>query len=285
MDLNQLALQFESLLAGAYSKPITTNLNPDIEPAGVQPGLANDLLEVLVEEICAYGQVDGILIWTEQTDAEEAKKSCLSLGIEVYSRQIAVPEPKTKSVRELSARLRGSGCELRLRAAAGRWMRYEILFPVGMESDHGVYGSARGETILLVEDDDCVRDVTAQVLEGCGYRVLAAKNAQSAEDIFTLNRGRIGVLLTDLGLPDESGEKLADKLSQSDPRMKVILMSGYAEQEMIGREFGDTNMAYLSKPFSAESLVGKVRQVTQSPLVDEIGGSQPDAALGTELRR
>jgi CheY-like chemotaxis protein len=285
MDLNQFAVQLESLLAGAYPQPVTTNLSPDIEPAGVQPGLANDLLEVLVEEICAYGRVDGILIWTEQTDAEEAKKSCVSLGVEVYSRQITVPEPKTKSIRELSARLRGSGCELRLRAAAGRWMRYEILFPGGMESDHGVYGSARGETILLVEDDDCVRDVTAQVLEGCGYKVLAAKDAQTAEDIFTLNRGRIGVLLTDLGLPDESGEKLAEKLSQSEPRMKVILMSGYSEREIIGREFGDTDMAYLAKPFSAESLIGKVRQVTQPALLDEPGGAQPDAATGDELRR
>ncbi len=143
----------------------------------------------------------------------------------------------------------------------------------------------RGETILLVEDEDFVRDVTAQVLEGCGYRVLAAKDAKTAEDIFTLNRGSIGVLLTDLGLAGESGAELAEKLSESDPRLKVILMSGYTDREMIGREFGDTGMAYLAKPFSAEALVGKVRQVIQSPLIDELGGSQLDTALGTELRR
>jgi len=284
MDLNQFAVQLESLLASAYSQPIATNLSPDIESAGVQPGLANDLLEALVEEICAYSRIDGILIWTEQTDAEEAKSPRVSLGIEVYSRKITVAEPKTRSVRELSERLRGSGCGLRLQAAAGRWMRYEILFPVGMESDHAVYGSGKGETILLVEDDDVVRDVTAQVLEGCGYQVLAAKDTETAMDLFTLNRGRIGVLLTDLGLAGESGEELAEKLSQSDPRLKVILMSGYTEREMIGREFGDTGMAYLSKPFSAESLLDKVRQVTQSPLADEVGGSQSDAALGAELR-
>jgi len=135
-----------------------------------------------------------------------------------------------------------------------------------------------------VEDEDLVRDVTAQVLEGCGYRVLAAKDAESAVDIFTLNRGRIEVLLTDLGLADESGAELAELLSASDPGLKVILMSGYTEREMIGRELGDTGMAFLSKPFSAESLVGKVRQVIQSPLADRIGGSQLDAALGAELR-
>ncbi len=284
MDLNQFALQLETLLAAAYSQPITTNLSTDIESAGVQPGLADDLLEVLVEEICAYGRIEGILIWTEQRDVEEAKSSRVSLSIEVYSRQIIVAEPKTKSMRELSARLRASGCELRVRAAAGRWMRYEITFPVVMESDHAVYRSGRGETILLVEDDDAIRDVTSQVLEGCGYHVLAAKDTETAIDIFTRNRGRIGVLLTDLGLAGESGEELAEELSQSDPRLKVILMSGYTDREMIGREFGDTGMAYLSKPFSVESLLDKVRQVTQSQLVDEVGGSQPDAALGAELR-
>ena len=208
----------------------------------------------------------------------------VSLGVEVYSRKITVPEPKTKSVRELSARLSGCGCVLQLRAAAGRWMRYEILFPVGSASDRGVSGCGRGATILLVEDEDTVRDVTAQVLEGCGYRVLVAQDTKTAMDIFTLNRGRIGVLLTDLGLAGESGAELAQKLSESDPRLKVILMSGYSEREMIGREFGDTEMAYLAKPFSAESLVGKVRQVTQSPLLDEAGGSQPGASLGIELR-
>jgi hypothetical protein len=62
-------------------------------------------------------------------------------------------------------------------------------------------------------------------------------------------------------------------------------MSGYTERETIGREFGDTDMAYLAKPFSAEALVGKVRQVIQSPLIDELGGSQLDTALGAELRR
>ncbi len=283
MDLNQLAVQLESLLGAAYPQPITTDFSTDLEQPGVRPGLAHELLEVLVEEVCAYGQLDGIMIWTEQADAEEAR-SRVNLGIEVYSKQITVPVPKTKTMREFSARLRGSGCTLRLRAATGRWMRYEVLFPVGMESDHGVYSSGRGETILLVEDEDIVRDVTAQVLEGCGYQVLAAADAKTAMDIFTQNRGRIGVLLTDLGLAGESGAELAEKLSESDPRLKVILMSGYSEREMSGHEFGDTGMAYLSKPFSAESLIGKVRQVIQSPVVEEIAGSQMDAALGAELR-
>jgi CheY-like chemotaxis protein len=284
MDLNQLAVQLKSLLAAAYSKPITADLSPDLEQAGVRPDLANEFLRILVEEICAYGQVEGIFIWTEQADAGEAERSRASLGIEVYDKQITVPEPRTRTVRELSARLSDSGCVLRLRAAPGRWMRYEILFPVGVESDHGIYGRGMGETILLVEDEDLVRDVTAQVLERCGYQVLASKDAKTAVDIFTLNRGRIALLLTDVGLAGENGAKLAERLRESDPGLRVILMSGYTEREMMGREFGDSDMAYLAKPFSAESLIGKVRQVIQMPVIGGIGGSQLDTALGAELR-
>ena len=234
MDVNQLAVQLKSLLATAYSQPITMDLSTDIEPAEVRAGLAHEFLEVLVEEICAHGEVDGILIWTEQEETEEAERSRVNLGIEVYSSRIMVPEPKTKNVRELSDRLRGSGCVLRLRAVAGRWIRYEILFPAEKETDHGIYVSGRGETVLLVEDEDTLRNVTTQVLESCGYRVLAARNVKTAMKIFALHRGRINLLLTDLDLEGDNGADLAENLSASDPRLKVILMSGYSEREMVG---------------------------------------------------
>lgn len=284
MDVNQLAEQLNSLLATAYSQPITMDLSTDIEPAGVRAGLAHEFLEVLVEEICAYGEVGGILIWTEQAETEEAERSQVNLGIEIYSSQVTVPEPKTKNLRELSDRLRGSGCVLRLRAVTGRWIRHEILFPTEKETDRGIYVSGRGETVLLVEDEDTLRNVTTQVLESCGYRVLAARNVKTAMDIFALHRGRINLLLTDLDLEGDNGAELAENLSSSDPRLKVILMSGYPEREIIGHEFGDTDMAYLSKPFSVESLIGKVWQVIRSPLVEEIGGTQVDNGIGTELR-
>ncbi len=284
MDVNQLAVQLNSLLATAYSQPITMDLSQDIEPAGVRTGLAHELLEVLVEEICAYREVGGILIWTEQAETEEAERSRVNLGIEIYSSQVTVPEPKTKNVRELSDRLRGSGCVLRLRAVAGSWIRYEILFPAEKETDRGIYVPGRGETVLLVEDEDTLRNVTMQVLESCGYQVLAAGNVKTAMDIFAQHRGRIDLLLTDLDLEGDNGAELAENLSASDPRLKVILMSGYPEREMIGHEFGDTDMAYLSKPFSVESLVGKVRQVIQPPLAEDIGGTQLDSGLGAELR-
>jgi CheY-like chemotaxis protein len=284
MNVNRLAQQLESLLAVAYSGPITSDLSADLEPAEVHASLADEFLPKMVEEICAYPEVDGILIWTEQTGTKDAKGSRANLGVEVHSSQITVPEARTKNVHELSRRLRDSDCILRLRAVAGRWIRYEFLFPLGVESDHEVYRSGRGETILLVEDEDIIRNVTTQVLEGCGYRVLAAKDAKTAREIFALNRGGIEVLLTDLGLAGESGAELAERLREIDPGLKIVLMSGYAEREMMGHEFGDIGMAYLSKPFSVESLIGRVRQVIQWQPVEEIDGHQLDRTFGAEWR-
>ena len=92
------------------------------------------------------------------------------------------------------------------------------------------------------------------------------------------------MLLTDLRLAGENGAELAQRLTDSNPQLKVILMSGYAEREMIGREFGDVGMAYLSKPFSVESLIGKVRQVLQSWPAEETGGHQFGSGFGAELQ-
>ena len=64
MNVNQLALQLESLLSAAYPQAITMDLSADIEPAGVRSHSAHEFLQALVEEICAYGEIDGILIWT-----------------------------------------------------------------------------------------------------------------------------------------------------------------------------------------------------------------------------
>ena len=93
-----------------------------------------------------------------------------------------------------------------------------------------------------------------------------------------MNLGRIEVLLTDLRLVGENGAELAQRLTDSNPQLKVILMSGYAEREMIGCEFGDVGMAYLSKPFSVESLIGKVRQALESRPEEEIVGHPFDPA-------
>ena len=119
---------------------------------------------------------------------------------------------------------------------------------------------ARRETILLVEDETFVREVASEVLRSAGYRVLTAKNAAEAARTYDFESGEVDLLLTDVVLPGESGRALAERLRQASPRLKVLLITGYAKQMRL-EEVG--TVACLAKPFSVGVLLGKVREVLE----------------------
>ena len=118
-------------------------------------------------------------------------------------------------------------------------------------------GSSAG-TILLVEDEVFVRDVTSEVLRSAGYRVLPAKNTADAEQLYVQRGGEVDLLLTDVILPGEDGRCFAERLRLSHPTLKTLLVTGYAEQLGLlagGRE------EYLAKPFSTMELLEKVQEM------------------------
>ena len=118
------------------------------------------------------------------------------------------------------------------------------------------------ETILFVEDQAFVREVTGEVLRSAGYQVLSAKNAAEAMSLYEQHGGKVELLLTDVVLPGETGRELARKLRRSSPCLSILLVSGYAEQ--IGpREGGEEEC--LAKPFSKEVLLRTVRQRLDRP--------------------
>ena len=116
------------------------------------------------------------------------------------------------------------------------------------------------ETILFVEDEAFVREVTEEVLRSAGYRVLTAKDAAAAARAFDLQCGDVDLLLADVVLPGESGRALAGRLKRASPELKVLLISGHAEQ--IGMREAGTE-TFLAKPFSVGVLLRKVRQVLE----------------------
>jgi two-component system cell cycle sensor histidine kinase/response regulator CckA len=127
------------------------------------------------------------------------------------------------------------------------------------------------ETILLVEDDAFVRDVTGEVLRSAGYAVLTAKNAAEATGVYSARGGVVDLLLSDVVLPGENGRALARRLRRKNPELKVLLVTGYAEQmglqgvqapeeEKEKAQEGD-EVECLAKPFSTEVLLRRVRQI------------------------
>jgi signal transduction histidine kinase len=116
---------------------------------------------------------------------------------------------------------------------------------------------ARSETILLVQDEEAVRDVAAVALHLAGYRVLEASNGETGEDRARLYAGPIDVLVTDLGLPRRGGRELAARIRAIRPGLKVLFVSGYAPPAGLGDPF-------LPKPFTPNELLEAVRRVIVS---------------------
>jgi PAS domain S-box-containing protein len=114
------------------------------------------------------------------------------------------------------------------------------------------------ETILLVEDNDLLREMTRTVLEGLGYTVLDSGRPLEATCIAKSFVGKIDLLLTDLVMPEVNGNVLAQTLSVLRPEMKVLLTSGYARIEPLDHK---VDWAFLEKPFSRNMLAKRLRQL------------------------
>jgi CheY-like chemotaxis protein len=118
-----------------------------------------------------------------------------------------------------------------------------------------------GETILLVDDEPQVRGFVRRALEEYGYRVLETSVVDDALEIGASYPGRIHLLLTDVVLPDMSGPQLAARLAPLRPEMRILYMTGYADDAIVHRGVLAAGQALLIKPFTSIGLAHEVRKV------------------------
>jgi signal transduction histidine kinase/DNA-binding response OmpR family regulator len=119
---------------------------------------------------------------------------------------------------------------------------------------------AGGETVLVVEDAEDLRDLTRRLLERQGYTVLSASDAEEAVRVFDQNT-LIDVLLTDVVMPGVSGPELGALLVERRPALKVIYMSGYTEDSIVRHGVLNPGIAFLHKPFTSDTLGRKISEV------------------------
>jgi CheY-like chemotaxis protein len=115
------------------------------------------------------------------------------------------------------------------------------------------------ETVLLVEDEAGVRQLSKRILENAGYRVLEATNGDEAESVFARHADSIDVVVTDVIMPGCGGPELLSRLQIRAPALKVLYMSGYTEQSAANKAGIDRGLPFLQKPFTAAEFVRQVR--------------------------
>ncbi len=120
------------------------------------------------------------------------------------------------------------------------------------------------ETVLVVEDDTNVRELTIQILQENGYCVLIASHAREALRALEEHSGEIHLLLSDVIMPDLSGRDLVKKAQAIRPNIKVLYMSGYTDNAIVHHGVLEANTNFIQKPFSPQVLLQKVRQVLDS---------------------
>jgi two-component system, cell cycle sensor histidine kinase and response regulator CckA len=134
------------------------------------------------------------------------------------------------------------------------------------EETHRMPGDVRGdETILVVDDDDMLRNMAVKILQGHGYAVLAASSCSKAMEVLADYRGPLHLLLTDVIMPGGSGQELFTQVAGRFAAVKVVFMSGYTDDALGLHGVLEEGIAFIQKPFSVKGLAAKIREVIDGP--------------------
>jgi two-component system cell cycle sensor histidine kinase/response regulator CckA len=170
-----------------------------------------------------------------------------------------------------------SGGSVEVYTELGRGTTFKIYLPAAAEvpvveaSSGELVDEVGHELVLVVEDDEAVRELAARMLERGGFRVLTAGDGDAAVRVGSEHRGEIRAVLTDLVLPGRSGVELAEELATMIPEVRVLFMSGYSGQAAVRHAELPAGAAYVEKPFGAHALVQALRLAldTRPPFVRE----------------
>ena len=163
------------------------------------------------------------------------------------------------------------GGHVRVDSAPGKGTGFTVYLPVSEKAlspkeprREKIDGSGGSETILLVEDNEQVRNLALAILESLGYAVLVAKNGEEALETLHRRARPVQLLLTDVVMPGMNGRELFQKVSASYPDMKVLYMSGYTDDIVAHSGVLDEGVRLIQKPFSVELLASEVREALES---------------------
>ena len=162
-----------------------------------------------------------------------------------------------------------SGGNIRVHSAPNQGTTFNIYLPKVESAETKVLiarrtmpkRGCRTETVLLVEDEDALRNVAQRALESAGYTVISAADGFDALRLSAQHPGEIQLLLTDVILPGMGGKELSERLVASRPAMRVLFVSGYTDDAIVSHGVLTAGLQFLGKPFTATQLVEKAEEV------------------------
>jgi CheY-like chemotaxis protein len=119
-----------------------------------------------------------------------------------------------------------------------------------------------GEVVVVIEDEPVVRGLIVEVLAELGYKALEAADGLSGLELVR-TAPRVDLLVTDIGLPGMNGRQLVDAARVARPELKVLFMTGYAENAAIANGFLEPGMSMITKPFAMETLATRIRDIIE----------------------
>ncbi|MFZ0860388.1 MAG: PAS domain S-box protein [Candidatus Sulfotelmatobacter sp.] len=160
-----------------------------------------------------------------------------------------------------------SGGYVMVQSEEGRGTTFQIYLPriEGVAEKHTApvpHAAVGGtETVLLVEDEESVRQLVRETLAAKGYRVMEAENGESGMAAAAQHDGKIDLVITDVVMPGMGGRELVKQLAQTRPETKVLYLSGYTEDAIVSEGTIESGAAFLQKPFTLQNLSRKVREL------------------------
>ena len=165
--------------------------------------------------------------------------------------------------------VRQNGGLIRVISQPGEGATFKVFWPATTEIPDDVTRAPLPETalrvgserVLLVEDDEAVRDFTRMALDDLGYTVYEACNGKEALDFLEHDQIGLDLLITDLIMPEMNGKELAERVAERYPNLPILFTSGYIDDHIVRMGALEKGIQFIKKPFSIQALAQKVREV------------------------
>ena len=287
VNLNLIVNESERMLQRLIGEDVelSTRLEPDLGYVVADPGqLHQVLMNLIVNARDAMPQGGRIIVETRNVEAETDPAAAIYLGVTDFGTGMSDEIKQHLFEPFFTTKDPGKGTGLGLATVYGIVQqiggRIEVASELGKGTTFHIYlprvaapvlkapvdrvanvELTGSETVIVVEDQEAVRELATTVLRRYGYRVLEASNGPDAIALSERYPNIIHLLVTDIIMPLMDGRVLAEKLKGVRPEMKVLYVSGYSEEKLGRSRAMDPDLAYLPKPFTPELLGAKVREI------------------------